>query len=42
LIIVQAGGVAINTLGLAGAVLAALVGEAGAEEQAVRKMKRKK
>jgi hypothetical protein len=39
LIVVQAGGVAIKTLGLAGAVLA---GEAGAEEQAVRKIRSKK
>jgi hypothetical protein len=42
LIIVQAGGVAIKTLGIAGAVLAVLAGEAGDEAQAVRKIRSQK
>jgi hypothetical protein len=42
LIIVQAGGVAIKMLGIAGAVFAVLAGEAGDEEQAVRRVRSKK
>jgi hypothetical protein len=42
LIIVQAGGVAIKTPGIADAVLAVPAGEDGDEEQAVRKIRSKK